>query len=89
MMQETDTLIHFSNLNREHEDLRNKYERLKDSHRKLLSVNQSLEDKLLQNINRYQAEKYAMVNTISALTSQLEELQKINQRLVAENVSIV
>ena len=86
-MQETDNLISYIDLSREFEDLKNKYERLKDSHRKLLSVNQSLEDKLLQNINRYESEKYAMVNTISALSTQLEELQKINQRLLAENVT--
>lgn len=85
-MEETET-IDLLEISRELYDLKHKYERLKEGHRKLLSVNQNLEDKLLQNINHYESEKFSLVRTISTLNLQLEELQRINQRLLAENVN--
>jgi hypothetical protein len=41
-MEETETF----NISRELYDLKNKYERLKEGHRKLLVVNQNLEEKV-------------------------------------------
>lgn len=84
-----DEILDVADLARELYDLKVKYERLKDGHRKLVSVNQSLEDKLLQNINRYETDKFSLVHNISTLNLQLEELQRINQRLLAENVIVL
>ena len=81
-------LLDATALARELYDLKVKYERLKDGHRKLVAVNQNLEDKLLQSINRYETEKFNLVHTISSLNLQLDELQRVNQRLLAENVAI-
>lgn len=85
-MEESET-VDILEISRELYDLKNKYERLKEGHRKLLNVNQNLEDKLLQNINQYGTEKLSLVQTISTLNLQLEELQRINQRLKTENVN--
>ena len=81
-----DDLLDAAGLARELYELRLKHERLKDGHRKLVSVNQNLEDKLLQTINRYETEKFSLVHSISSLNLQLDELQRVNQRLLAENV---
>ena len=86
-MEEAET-IDLVDIHRELYDLKHKYERLKEGHRKLLFVNQNLEDKLLLSINNYESEKFSLVHTISTLNLQLEELQRINERLVAENVKI-
>lgn len=83
-MEETQT-VDINDINRELYDLKNKYERLKEGHRKLLIVNQNLEEKLLQNINKYETEKISLVHTISALNLEREELQRINKKLVTEN----
>ncbi|XP_046461954.1 uncharacterized protein LOC124208227 isoform X2 [Daphnia pulex] len=80
-MEETETVIDIIDISRELYDLKNKYERLKEGHRKLLIVNQNLEEKLLQNINKYETEKFSMVHTISSLNHQLEEFQRINKKL--------
>lgn len=73
-------------ISRDFFDLKQKYDRLRESHRKLLNINQNLEDKLLQSIDNFEGEKFSLVRTISSLNLHLEELQRINQRLVAENV---
>lgn len=86
-MEENETFLDPVELCRELYELKQKEERLRESHRKLLSVNQNLEDKLLHTINRYETEKYSLISTISSMNLQLEELQKINQRLTNENVS--
>lgn len=44
-MEETET-FDINDINRELFDLKNKYERLKEGHRKLLIVNQNLEEKV-------------------------------------------
>ncbi len=84
-----DELLDAASLAQELYDLKVKYERLKDGHRKLVVVNQNLEDKLLQGINRYETEKFSLIHSISSLNLQLEELQRINQRLLAENVTLM
>ncbi len=45
-MEETETVIDIIDISRELYDLKNKYERLKEGHRKLLIVNQNLEEKV-------------------------------------------
>lgn len=85
-MEETET-VDVIEISRELYDIKEKYERLKESHRKLLSVNQNLEDKILLNINNYETEKFTLVHTISRLKLQLEEVERVNRKLISENVS--
>jgi hypothetical protein len=47
-MEETETVIDIIDISRELYDLKNKYERLKEGHRKLLIVNQNLEEKVFK-----------------------------------------
>ena len=84
-MQESEAFLNVNN--REFEELKRKFERLKESHRKLLSVNQNLEEKLLKNINCYENEKCSLMHTIKSLDFKLYEVQQMNQRLMAENVN--
>ena len=46
-MEETETAIDIIDISRELYDLKNNYERLKEGHRKLLIVNQNLEEKVM------------------------------------------
>jgi len=77
------------NLSVELYNLKQQYERLKDSHLKILNVNQNLEDKMLQNINRHETEKVHLLQNVSSLQAQVHELQNLNRRLTTENVIII
>jgi len=68
------------------EELKHKYERLKESHRKLVGVNQNLEDKLLKNFHHFEDEKHSLIHTIKSLNFRLEEVQQLNRILNSENV---
>ena len=85
-MEETETFFDPPNVNQELFNLKQQHERLKDSHRKLLSVNQNLEEKMLQNINRHETEKAHFIQNVSSLQTHVDELQKLNQLLINENV---
>ena len=85
-MPEEDPLL---SVNERFDELKQKYERLKESHRKLVNVNQNLEDKLLKNINHFEDEKYSLIHTIQSLNFQLEEVQRSNQQLNTENVGFL
>jgi len=66
-------------------ELKHKYERLKESHLKLLDLNHNLEDKLLQNICHFEDEKFSLIHNIKSLNFQLEEVRQLNRILNGEN----
>ncbi|OQV18094.1 hypothetical protein BV898_07865 [Hypsibius exemplaris] len=63
-----------------------KYNRLLESHHKLLRVNQNLEDKLLRVVTSCEEQKEAMKTEISSLTEQLDFYKSQSERLEVENV---
>jgi len=74
------------------DDARIKYQRLYDSHQKLLKMNQSLEEKLLKIVDRCEVDKKILREQINSLNlqmfeknKQLDEIHQVNQRLLAEN----
>jgi len=82
-MPDEDTLC---SVTEQFDELKHKYERLKESHRQLVSVNQNLEEKLLKNIQYFEDEKFSLIHTIKSLDLQLEEVRQLNRILNAENV---
>jgi len=81
-MPDEDTLC---SVTEQFDELKHKYERLKESHRQLVSVNQNLEEKLLKNIQYFEDEKFSLIHTIKSLDLQLEEVRQLNRILNAEN----
>ena len=58
-----------------------KYERLFEAHRKLQKTNNSLEDKLLRIVDKFEAEKNQMSRDLASQTQRLVESKLTIQRL--------
>lgn len=71
-MEETQT-VDINDINRELYDLKNKYERLKEGHRKLLIVNQNLEEK----VNNYQKYLFGVIICIVEMITVTSKHQQI------------
>ncbi|KAG8175592.1 hypothetical protein JTE90_013411 [Oedothorax gibbosus] len=64
---------------------KDKYERLFDSHKKLQKVNQSLEDKLLKLVDKFETEKNALTRDVGDLTHRLVETRLMVKDLEEQN----
>ena len=62
-----------------------KYERLFEAHRKLQKNNNSLEDKLLRIVDKFEAEKNQMSRDLASQTQRLVESKLTIQRLHDQN----
>ncbi|XP_067682382.1 tight junction-associated protein 1-like [Haliotis asinina] len=67
--------------------LRDRYDRLLESHKRMQKVNHDLEDKLLKVVNKFEGEKVSLQREVAALTSKLVdgkvticELEEENER---------
>ncbi|XP_064622402.1 brain-enriched guanylate kinase-associated protein-like isoform X2 [Lineus longissimus] len=65
--------------------LRDRYDRLYESHKKLSKVNQGLEDKLLKVVSKFEVEKTALQKDIANLTSRMVEARMTISELEEEN----
>jgi hypothetical protein len=65
-----------------------KYERLFEAHRKLQKTNNSLEDKLLRIVDKFEAEKNQMSRDLASQTQRLVESKLTIQRL-HDQVSLI
>jgi hypothetical protein len=61
--------------------------RLYEAHKKLQKVNQSLEDKLLKVVDKFETEKNTLSRDLSSVSRSLAEERAKNSRLQTENVS--
>lgn len=61
--------------------------RLYEAHKKLQKVNQSLEDKLLKVVDKFETEKNSLSRDLSSVSRSLAEERAKNSRLLTENVS--
>jgi len=83
--------VDMNNLN-DANDIKSKYERLQESHLKLIALNQILEEKLLRIADRGLSDKQRLLQEISQLNvrlelrdQQLEQARLCNERLKREN----
>lgn len=63
-----------------------KYTRLYESHRRILKVNQNLEDKLLRIVDKCETEKGAFAKDITTLSHRLADANNTIHRLTQDNV---
>lgn len=65
--------------------LRERYDRLMESHKRLQKVNHSLEDKLLKVVNSFEADKMALQREVASVTSKLVDAKMLVTDLEEEN----
>lgn len=65
--------------------LRDRYDRLMDSHKKMQRINNNLEDKLLRLVNQFEGEKTALQMELSDMTQRLQDTRAYVQELEEEN----